>query len=119
MDPLTAIVLLAVASAGFGAGWGLKPRADTEEVLQAHSQSLDAVLDGQTELLTEINRPVVVDASIRDKLSDTPPACLESSRSMECLLLSCWAAGQSTANRPECDDLKDEVIRLSQQHCAD
>ncbi len=118
----TVILALAVilsAGAGFGAGWGLKPDAETEEILAAHSQSLDAVLDGQTEMLTEINRPVVLDAGIRDRLSGTPPACGDAPRSMECILLSCWAAGQSTANRPECDDIKDEIIRRSKVSCPE
>ena len=119
MEPLTAIVLLVVAGAGFGAGWAVKPAPQTDDILHAHSQSLDAVLDGQTEILMEINQPVVIDAGIRDKLSDTPPVCFDDSKSMECILLSCWAAGQSTANRPECDDIKDEIIRRSQQSCPD
>jgi hypothetical protein len=119
VDPLTAVVLIVVAVSGFGAGWAVKPSPQTDEILHAHSQSLDAVLDGQTEMLTEISRPVVIDASIRAKLSDTPSACIDDSKSMECILLSCWAAGQSTANRPECDDLKDEIIRRSQQSCPE
>ena len=123
MEPVTllAIAVIVSAGAGFGAGWGLKPHADTEEILHAHSQSLDAVLDGQTEMLTEITRPVVIDAGIRDKLSDIPPACGASGdpMSVACMVQACWAYGQSAAQRPECSDLQDELVRLCKEQCAE
>ena len=111
MDPVTLTVIAVVVSvgAGFGAGWGLKPD-DTAKALEAQAQSIDAILDGQTEILTEASKPIVIDAEIRDKLADTPPACIKDPLGLACSLQACWQFGQSSANRPECSKILEAYV---------
>tara|TARA_Y100001972_G_C7655299_1_gene329926 strand:+ start:1255 stop:1614 length:360 start_codon:yes stop_codon:yes gene_type:complete len=84
-------------------------RKSTEKVIAEQTQLIGAIQDGQQELIEAAGKPVVIDAEVRAQLSDVPPACIEdlggNPRSAECLLLSCYAFGQSSANRPECSPL--------------
>ena len=118
MEPVTLTVIAVVVSvgAGFGAGWGLKPDASVE-ALKVQAQSIDALLDGQTEILTEAQKPVVIDAEIRDKLAETPPACIKDPLGLSCQLQACWQYGQSAAQRPECSKIQDAYI--AKQACPE
>ena len=111
MDPVTLTVIAVVVSvgAGFGAGWGLKPDGSAK-ALEAQAQSIDSILDGQTEILTEASKPIVIDAEIRDKLAETPPACIKDPLGLSCQLQACWQYGQSSAQRPECSKIQDAYI---------
>ena len=115
MDPVTLTVIAVVVSvgAGFGAGWGLKPD-DTTKALEAQAQSIDAMLDGQTEILTEAQKPVVIDAEIKATLAEIPVQCRTKMggdpMSVQCQWASCLQYGQSAAQRPECSDIKDLLV---------
>ena len=115
---LTAIVVLVAAfGAGFGTGWGIK-KDRSSELLKHQAQSIDAILDGQTIMITKMNEPVVIDAEIRSSLAETPPSCLPSlggnPSTPACLMVTCWSYGQTAAQRPECHDLQEQVMEVLQ-----
>jgi hypothetical protein len=107
MEPVTAIVIVVVASlaAGFGAGWGLKPDASVK-ALEQQTEAIRALQEGQTALLAEAGKPVVIDAELRSTLAEVPVQCRTdaggSPTSVECQWATCLQYGQSSANRPEC-----------------
>ena len=106
-DMNTIIIVALVAFLGGGAT-GFAVRGDgSRKALQAQAQSLDAVLDGQTEILTAAQQPVVLDAQLKATLAETPPTCIREMggdpMSPQCLLTLCWAHGTSSAQRPDCD----------------
>ena len=61
--------------------------------------------------------PIVIDAEIRDKLAETPPACIKDPLGLSCQLQACWQYGQSSAQRPECSKIQDAYIET--QACPD
>ena len=123
MEPVTLVVIAVLASlgVGFGAGWGLKPDTSAE-ALAAQSESLVRLQEGQGEILEHATRPVVIDAELRASLAETPVACIEDMGgdpdSAACLLMSCWQYGQSSAQRPECEDIKDLLVEQIQKQDA-
>jgi hypothetical protein len=116
----TTIAIVSVSAVVLTAGGFLAGRAtapdSTVEVLEAQAQQLDTILDGQTEILTAASRPMVIDAELRDKLAETPPACIADPLGLACSLQACWQYGQSSANRPECGLIRDAYI--ARQACA-
>tara|TARA_R110002073_G_scaffold17505_3_gene65897 strand:+ start:1628 stop:2023 length:396 start_codon:yes stop_codon:yes gene_type:complete len=118
MTVTTVIVVALVSFVGGGAaGIAIKGNND-HKTLQAQAQSIDAILDGQTEILTEATKPVVLDAELRATLADTPPACVSSlggdPLSPQCMLMACWQYGQSTANRPSCQAVEALAVEHAQ-----
>ena len=107
MEPVTLVVIAVLASlgAGFGAGWGLKPDASTK-ALEAQAGAIEALQEGQAEILAEVNQPVVIDAELKATLAEIPVQCRKDAggdpRSVECQWATCLQFGQSSANRPEC-----------------
>ena len=106
----TIIIVALVAFIGGGAtGFGITMSSQNKahKVLEAQAQSLDAVLDGQTEILTAAQKPVVLDAELKATLAETPPTCIREMggdpMSPQCMLTLCWAHGTSSAQRPDCD----------------
>lgn len=124
MDPVTLTVIAVVVSvgAGFGAGWGLKPD-DTQKALEAQAQNIDAILDGQTEILTEAQKPVVIDAEIKATLAEIPVQCRAKMggdpMSVQCQWASCLQYGQSAAQRPECSAVRDLLVDTLQGAAAE
>ena len=114
MNTLALVAILAFIS-GAGAGLAVRPRDKSHKVLEAQAQSLDALLDGQTEILTEAQKPVVLDANLKATLAETPPACIRElggdPLSPQCLLMACWSYGQSSAQRPDCDAVEALVVQ--------
>ena len=109
-DMNTIIIVALVAFIGGGAtGFGITMSSQNRahKVLEAQAQSLDAVLDGQTEILVAAQKPVVLDAELKATLAETPPTCIREMggdpMSPQCLLTLCWAHGTSSAQRPDCD----------------
>ena len=123
-DVHTIIIVALVAFIGGGAtGFGITMSSQNKahKVLEAQAQSLDAVLDGQTEILTAAQKPVVLDAELKATLAETPPTCIREMggdpMSPQCMLTLCWAHGTSSAQRPECSDISDLMVEvLKAQH---
>lgn len=108
---ITAGVLLFVGggAAGFALG-----RDRTGEVIEAQTELIGEIQDGQRALVEAAGRPVVIDAEVRASLSKVPPACITKlggdPMSAQCALLQCWAMGNTTAQRPSCQDVEAAAI---------
>lgn len=123
-DPITWGILIAVvvsAGAGFGAGRWTAPDS-VEQVaglVEAQSTQIDILGDQMADVAAVAGRPVVIDAEIRDKLSDTPPACIKDPLSLGCHVQACWQYGQSAAQRPQCQPFEAELVRQKAQGCPE
>lgn len=133
MDPLgiTAIVvaIIVTTGAGFGAGVGIGGAAQAKNArksIEAHTQSIvelqagnAALLEGQTAMLEQATRPIVIDAEIRDDLAQVPVQCRTAAggdpMSALCAWATCLQYGQSSAQRPECEDVRDAAIEALQK----
>jgi len=118
---IVSVAAVLLAGAGFGAGWGLKPNGieQATELLEAQGTQIDILGDQMVEVSAVASRPVVIDAEIRDKLSDTPPACIEDPLSLGCHVQACWQYGQSAAQRPQCQPFEAELVRQKAQGCPE
>tara|TARA_R100000654_G_scaffold53218_3_gene79332 strand:- start:1507 stop:1893 length:387 start_codon:yes stop_codon:yes gene_type:complete len=112
----TVIIVGLVAFIGGGAaGIGIMKSQDKgHKVLEAQTQSIDALLDGQTEILVAAQQPVILDAELKATLSATPPACVRElggdPMSAQCALLQCWAMGNTSAQRPSCSAVEQAAL---------
>ena len=93
----------------------VRPRRDrTGEVIEAQTELIGEIQDGQRALVEAAGRPVVIDAEVRASLSKVPPACITKlggdPMSAQCALLQCWAMGNTTAQRPSCSDVEAAAI---------
>lgn len=113
MDPFTGVVLIVVALAGFGAGWGLKPDASVK-ALQAQTEAIEALQTGQTELLENATKPIVIDAELRSTLAEVPVQCRKDAggdpMAVACQWATCLQFGQSSAQRPECRQVEQLMV---------
>ena len=115
MDPITWVVIgmLVAGGAGFGVG-RFSAKDNSADVLKAHSESLDVILDTQTEIITEVSKPMAIDASLRAELAGTPVQCIKSSggdpMSVQCQWATCLQYGQTSAQRPECSKLVELLV---------
>lgn len=113
MDPLTGVVLLVVAVAGFGGGLavGGSPGA---KALREQARALEAVTEQQRALAAEVARPIVIDAEVRAQLAGTPIQCVTAAGGDPmgplCLLSTCWQHGASSAQRPECREVEKAAL---------
>lgn len=108
MDPVitpVVVLVLAALATGFGAGWGLHPDASVK-ALEAQAGAIEAIQEGQAEILAEVNQPVVIDAELRATLAEVPVQCRKDMggdpMSAACAWATCLQFGQSSAQRPEC-----------------
>lgn len=119
VDPVTLVVIVVLASlgAGFGAGWGLKPDASVK-ALEAQVGAIEALQEGQAEILAEINQPVVIDAELKATLAEVPVQCRKDMggdpTSVQCQWATCLQFGQSSAQRPECRAVETLMIERLQ-----
>lgn len=125
MDPIIGPIILLIvglaggAAAGAGVATGIsgvQHAKQTTAALEAQTESLEVLAKGQVDLVNQATKPIVIDAEIRDQLSGIPVQCLTSMggdpQSALCLLATCWQYGQSSANRPECEDVKDAAVEF-------
>jgi len=118
---IVSLSALGVGGIGFFAGWSAKPDS-VEQVtglVEAQSTQIDILGDQMADVAAAAGRPVVIDAEIRDKLSDTPPACIEDPLSLGCHVQACWQYGQSAAQRPQCQPFEAELVRQKAKGCAE
>lgn len=115
MEPVTLIVIVVLASlgAGFGAGWGLKPDASVK-ALEAQTEAIQSLQEGQTKIIEQASKPVVIDAELRSTLANVPVQCRKDAggdpNSVQCLWATCLQFGQSSANRPECRQVEQLMV---------
>lgn len=102
---LVTVAVLGALGVGFGAGWGLKPDASVK-ALEAQTEAIRALQDGQTRMLENASKPIVIDAELRSTLAEVPVQCRKdaggSPSTVECQWATCLQYGQSSAQRPEC-----------------
>ena len=71
--------------------------------------------DGQRQLVEAAGKPVVIDAEVRAALANVPPACVVSlggdPMTAACSMQLCWSYGQSSAQRPPCDEVTEAALR--------
>lgn len=118
MEPVTIVVLgLALIGGGFFAGRATNKQ--TVEALEAQAQILEQQSGALVALQESAGKPVIIDAELRSQLAQIPPACLPDlggdPEGPACLLVTCWAFTQTSAQRPECGDLQDELIAFMVQ----
>jgi hypothetical protein len=110
----TAACGLFIAGLGFMAGRLSAPDEVEQmtELVAAQTSQLDAIAAAQAQTLEAASRPVVIDAEIRDKLSEVPPQCRGGIPvdSLACAWSTCVQYGQSSANRPECGPIRDAYL---------
>ena len=115
MEPITLIVVVVLVSigAGFGAGWGLKPDASVK-ALQAQTAAIEALQEGQTAILAEASKPIVLDAELKAALAEVPVQCRTDLggdvSSVQCQWATCLQFGQSSAQRPECRQIEQLMV---------
>lgn len=110
---IVAIAIIASLGAGFGAGWGLKPDASVK-ALEAQTEAIKALQEGQGKMLEQASKPVVIDAELRSTLANVPVQCRKDAggdpNSVQCLWATCLQFGQSSAQRPECRQVEQLMI---------
>ena len=115
MEPVTAIVIVVVASlgVGFGAGWGLKPDASVK-ALAAQTEAIEALQAGQTVMLEQASKPIVIDAELKATLAEVPVQCRKDMggdpNTAMCMWATCLQFGQSSAQRPECRQVEELMV---------
>lgn len=118
VDPVTGLVLLAVAIGGGAVGWAVKPD-QAAKVLEQQAAAIEAMQAGQVQLLEQAAAPVVIDAELRSQLADVPVQCLQElgghPLGVQCQWATCLQYGQSAAQRPECSQVRDLLVRLLEQ----
>lgn len=110
--------VVVAAGAGFGAGWGLRG-SDTSKVIEQQTLLIAEIQGNQTEMLEAVNKPVVIDAELRATLAEIPVQCLKDyggdPNSVQCQWSTCLQYGQSSAQRPECSDIRDLLVETLQR----
>lgn len=124
VDPITIILGIAVlvgTGAGFGAGWGLRGN-QTHKALEAQGETLEALQQGQVDLLEAAQQPLVLDASIREDLAKTPPQCRTElggdPMTPACAWATCIQYGQTSAQRPECREVEAAMLSRFQEEVS-
>ena len=116
MEPISIVVLIVVIASlgtGFGAGWGLKPDASVK-ALEAQAEAIEALQEGQSKILENATRPIVIDAELKATLAEVPVQCRVDLKgdpnSVQCQWATCLQFGQSSAQRPECRQIEQLMV---------
>ena len=92
------------------------PEEDLEDL--AFAGIYETILGVKTEMLEAVNKPVVIDAELRATLAEIPVQCLKDyggdPNSVQCQWATCLQYGQSSAQRPECSDIRDLLVETLQ-----
>ena len=116
MEPISIVVLIVIIASlgtGFGAGWGLKPDASVK-ALEAQAEAIEALQEGQSKILENATRPIVIDAELKATLAEVPVQCRVDLKgdpnSVQCQWATCLQFGQSSAQRPECRQIEQLMV---------
>ena len=117
----TAACGLFIAGLGFMAG-RLSAPDEVEQVtglLEAQSGQIESMGASVANLTEAANRPIVIDAEIRDKLADVPPQCRtgQNPASLSCAWASCLRYSTTNGQRPECRAV--EAAYLASMACPE
>lgn len=119
MDPITGIIIALVIGlgAGIGTGVGISGAAHSKaaaRAVEAQADNIEALQEGQAEILENATRPIVIDAELKSQLAEIPVQCLTGAggdpTSAECQWATCLQYGQSSAQRPECSKVTELMI---------
>lgn len=126
MDPISAIIIALVVGigAGIGTGVGISGAAHSKaaaQAIEAQADNITALQEGQSEILENATKPIVIDAEIRNSLAEVPVQCRTEAggdpKSVECQWATCLQYGQGSAQRPECREVEGMMIKkLSATH---
>lgn len=129
MDPVSAIIIALVVGlgAGIGTGVGISGAAHSKaaaRAIEAQADNITALQEGQSEILENATKPIVIDAEIRNSLAEVPVQCRTEAggdpTSVECQWATCLQYGQGSAQRPECREVEKMMIqRLSASGCPE
>ena len=112
-----AIALSIGLIAGGFTGWSLRGDG-SRKALEAQTETIESLQEGQATLLEAAQQPVVLDAELKATLSATPPACVRAlggdAMSAQCALLQCWAMGNTSAQRPSCSAVEQAALAAYQ-----
>ena len=95
-----------------------KARACITGLCQPQAGAIEALQEGQAEILAEVNQPIVIDAELRATLAEVPVQCRKDMggdpTSVQCQWATCLQFGQSSAQRPECRAVETLMIERLQ-----
>ena len=108
--PLAGAVLLLTAATQPAAA-GLE---EAVKALQAQTAAIEALQVGQTAILAEASKPIVLDAELKATLAEVPVQCRVDLggdvASVQCQWATCLQFGQSSAQRPECRQIEQLMV---------
>lgn len=122
MGPVTWTVIgvIAALGAGFGAGWSARGERASKSI-EAQSELIESLQQGQADILSVAQKPVVLDAQLKSQLAEVPVQCQKDlggdPLGIPCQWATCVQHGTSSAQRPECSDISDLMVEvLKAQH---
>jgi len=123
MGPVTwtVIGIVAALGAGFGAGWSARGEKASKSI-EAQSELIENLQQGQADILSAAQKPVVLDAQLKAQLAEVPVQCQKElggdPMSVPCQWATCVQHGTSSAQRPECSDISDLMVEVLKAHHA-
>ena len=113
---IAAIIVGGVLLFAGGAATGVAFSRDrSDKLLEEQTLLIAELQDGQRALIEAAGRPVVIDAEVRASLASVPPACVKAlggdPMTAACSMQLCWSYGQSSAQRPSCDEVAEAALK--------
>lgn len=119
---LVAVAVIVTGVLSFSAGTAFRKAPDHTAAIEAHTEALTELQEGQRALVEAAGRPVVIDAELRATLAEVPVQCLRDAGGdplgVECAWATCLQYGQSSAQRPECRAVQDLLVSTLQARNA-